>query len=355
MNDQAIKLKLNQLLQPGSLSANKLEQTFQQCFDCLADQDCVSIDQKQLNSLLIAVFDDLNPVSADEMCQDVLRIFSKTKKLTRTEFNDMIIRWLKPCIQSRSALIVVDVQNDFISGSLSISASPAGQNGFRVVPIIQKMLETVKFDLIVFTQDWHPKNHISFVNNLHLRTVVPNSTKVKTFDQVTFQLSNDHRIDQVLWPEHCVQNTWGAEIHQDLSTYTTKAEIVYKGEHPEIDSYSAFYDNDRLNPTRLNSILKSNQIDSLYICGLATDVCVAATAQDALTLGYRTVIVEPACAGLDPLEIQKVYSQLNDRGAVICYSLKDVQDLISGHKISSHLARFALQLLENNVQTTPEI
>ncbi|CAF1140894.1 unnamed protein product [Didymodactylos carnosus] len=141
------------------------------------------------------------------------------------------------CSKSKkvNALIIVDVQNDFITGSLAL------KNGEEVVPVINNLLKTIPFDVVVYTADWHPKNHISFYENIGLRKdEISSDSKVnaetaKLFDQVTFKGD----VDQILWPTHCVQGTFGAQFHKDL--YIVKKHILlHKGSNPEVDSYSAF-------------------------------------------------------------------------------------------------------------------
>ncbi|MGV0923039.1 bifunctional nicotinamidase/pyrazinamidase [Empedobacter tilapiae] len=168
------------------------------------------------------------------------------------------------------ALIIVDMQYDFLPGG-----SLAVNDGDKIIERINKLQE--KYDIVVATQDWHPANHKSFASQ-HLEK--------NTFDVIEL---NGNR--QVLWPDHCIQGTKGAEIHKDIKQNKISA-VIRKGMNPEVDSYSAFFDVNKKNPTGLHGFLKDHNITSVYICGLAADYCVYHTAKDALTLGYTTYILE---------------------------------------------------------------
>ena len=169
------------------------------------------------------------------------------------------------------ALIIVDLQNDF----MPTGALPVPQ-GDQIISHINAEMQK-DYSVIVATQDWHPANHKSFASQ-HVGK--------KPFD--TVQLNG---IDQILWPDHCVQGTFGAELHKDLDTRRISA-IFRKGMNPEIDSYSAFFDNNKLNNTGLQGYLQDKGIKKLVFCGLAGDFCVAYSANDAKALGYEVTILE---------------------------------------------------------------
>ena len=178
---------------------------------------------------------------------------------------------------SRSCLVVVDLQNDFMPGG-----ALAVPHGDEVVPLINRLAE--RFDNVVLTQDWHPRGHISFASS---------HPGKKPFE--TIQLSYG---TQVLWPDHCVQGSPGAVIHPDLNV--TKAQLVIrKGHHAGIDSYSAFLEADRRTATGLAGYLRERKLEKLYLCGLATDFCVAWTALDACAAGFDTTVIEDACRAID--------------------------------------------------------
>lgn len=196
------------------------------------------------------------------------------------------------------ALIVVDVQNDFVTGgALEV---PRGE---QVIPIINSIVD--KFDLVVATQDWHPSNHKSFASK-HQGN--------KPFDVITL-----HNLEQVLWPDHCVQGSKGAELHPDLHKDRVEA-IIRKGMDPEIDSYSAFYDNGHRKATGLAGYLRERNIDTVYVCGLAGDYCVFFTARDALKSGFRAVLIEDASRPIDKHGFEKAKEELSSSGGRVINS-----------------------------------
>ena len=177
----------------------------------------------------------------------------------------------------KTALLVIDVQNDFCpAGALEVAG------GNEIVPYINK--EMVKYDCVVLTQDWHPKGHSSFATSHEGKNPL---------DLIKMPYG-----DQVLWPDHCVQGSKGAEFHPDLNIEQANA-IIRKGSNPFIDSYSAFFENDRKTPTGLDGYLKSLEIEKINLVGLATDFCVNYSAQDAANLGYKVSVLEKMCGAID--------------------------------------------------------
>jgi nicotinamidase/pyrazinamidase len=176
-----------------------------------------------------------------------------------------------------TALIVVDVQNGFVTGG-----QLAVPNGEAVVPVINRIAPA--FVNVVLTQDWHPAGHASFASS-H-----PGKRPYETIE-LAYGV-------QVLWPEHCVQGTFDAALHADLRVPQAQL-IVRKGFHPQVDSYSAFQEADRSTPTGLDGYLKQRGITRLFVVGLATDFCVAWTALDARRMGYDTSVVEDATRAID--------------------------------------------------------
>lgn len=175
------------------------------------------------------------------------------------------------------ALIVVDLQNDFCPGG----ALPVA-DGDAIVPLVNRLL--AQADVRILTQDWHPPQHGSFAAN---------HPAARPFDRGMVG-----GVEQILWPVHCVQGAAGAAFHPDLDT--DRAELILrKGVSGELDSYSAFFENDRVTPTGLDGYLRSRGVDAVAVVGLALDVCVAATAIDAARLGYRVRVIEPACRAID--------------------------------------------------------
>ena len=177
----------------------------------------------------------------------------------------------------KTALLVIDVQNDFCpAGALEVAG------GNEIVPYINK--EMVKYDCVVLTQDWHPKGHSSFATSHEGKNPL--------------ELIKMPYGDQVLWPDHCVQGSKGAEFHPDLNIEQANA-IIRKGSNPFIDSYSAFFENDRKTPTGLDGYFKSLEIEKINLVGLATDFCVNYSAQDAANLGYKVSVLEKMCRAID--------------------------------------------------------
>lgn len=179
----------------------------------------------------------------------------------------------------KRALIVVDVQNDFCPGG-----ALAVPDGDAVVPVINRLMESGRFDLVVATQDWHPADHLSFASQHAGKSVG--------------EVVDLNGSPQVLWPDHCVQSTRGAELRVDLNK--DKIDRVFrKGEARAVDSYSGFYDNDHQSSTSLGEYLKEQGVGEVFVCGLATDYCVKFTALDALRLGFKTFLIEDASRGVN--------------------------------------------------------
>lgn len=193
-----------------------------------------------------------------------------------------------------NALILVDIQNDFIPGGTL--AVDDGDQVIGPANAIQPL-----FDLVVATQDWHPRNHKSFASN--------HSGK-KAFEVIKL-----HGADQVLWPDHCVQGTDGAKFHQALAMDRVEA-IFRKGMDPEIDSYSGFYDNGYKKSTGLAGYLHERNVDKVFVCGLAGDYCVAFTAKDAIKEDFQTYVIEEVTRSIDPEGYQKIKRQLEDSGVL---------------------------------------
>ena len=310
--------------------------------------------------------------------------------IDRNEFGLMCSKWLDTVYNPICALVIVDVQNDFIDGSLALINGPAGQDGAQVVPVINNLIEEWQHwcrkstPTIVYTQDWHPPDHVSFYQNLHMRkytikhsdqgdkastrvtsdnlrhaaeessancvgggdddrrqeapTGAPinsadisnennnnNSNRFKfkkfltdanLFDTVLFE---DGRVEQKLWPTHCVQNSWGAQLHPKLKLIPD-AIRVQKGTLSHVDAYSAFWDNMHMNETGLRQELLSKRATHLFFCGLALDFCVASSALDAAKAGFVTFVIEDACRGIDEREIARRKRELLDNGVFIMKS-----------------------------------
>ena len=193
-----------------------------------------------------------------------------------------------------NALIIVDVQYDFMPGG----ALPT-RHGDEVVPVINRLQP--RFGIVIATQDWHPPDHGSFASN-H-----PGRKPGETIDL--------NGLEQILWPDHCVQGSPGAELHRDLDRARIE-KIVRKGTDPGIDSYSTFFDNGRRKSTGLENDLRARGVSDVYLAGLATDYCVLWSARDAMELGFRTHVVSDACRGVDlkPGDSERAFDEMRARG-----------------------------------------
>jgi len=198
---------------------------------------------------------------------------------------------------SKSALIIVDVQNDFVPGG-----ALAVPEGDKVVPIINRLQPN--FDLVVATQDFHPPGHGSFASS-HAGKKVGDITRLAG-------------LPQILWPDHCVQGTPGAEFVKELET-ARFARIFQKGTDPGIDSYSGMYDNGHQKSTGLAEYLKEQGITDLYLVGLATDYCVKFTALDAVKEGFKVHVIREACRGVNllPRDVDRSIDQMRKAGVEI--------------------------------------
>ena len=196
-----------------------------------------------------------------------------------------------------NALILVDIQNDFMPGGAL--AVPQGEH---IVPVVNRLQPF--FDLVVATRDWHPVNHGSFAANHPGRQAG--------------ELIEVNDLPQILWPAHCVQGTAGAEFFPGLDREAWNRVFV-KGTDPNIDSYSGFFDNGHRQPTGLGDYLREKGVTEVYIAGLATDYCVKFSALDALDLGFKTYLIEDACRGvnLQPADVQRAIEEMRAAGVAI--------------------------------------
>ncbi len=197
-------------------------------------------------------------------------------------------------ISDQDVLLVVDIQNDFCPGG-----NLAVPRGDEVVPLVNRLGE--RFSHVVLTQDWHPRDHLSFAST---------HPGKKPYDTVELSYGA-----QILWPDHCVQGTPGAEFRKDL--HIPRAELVLrKGYHRKINSYSAFFENDRKTNTGLAGYLRERGFARVFLAGLAFDFCVRYSAEDARKVGFDVVVIEDACRGIDvDGSIAKTRQQLAILGA----------------------------------------
>ncbi len=196
----------------------------------------------------------------------------------------------------KTALIIVDIQNDFLPGG-----ALAVNKGDTVIPIVNALLDK-PFTVKVASKDWHPFDHYSFAKT-HLKN------------------PGEQVLDQILWPVHCVQGTSGAEFGQGWNVEKLD-KVFYKGTDKLVDSYSTFFDNKHLRSTGLHDYLKEKDIQEVYIAGLATDYCVKYTALDALHLDYKTFVVVDGCraVNLNPLDEKQALEEIQKAGAHLILS-----------------------------------
>lgn len=202
--------------------------------------------------------------------------------------------------KANEALLIVDVQNDFIpGGALAVS------EGDLIVPIINQLQE--KFQHVIATQDFHPSDHGSFA--------------IQHPGKNPGEMIELAGLPQVLWPVHCVQGSQGADFHPELETKSWEM-IFQKGKNPEVDSYSGFFDNARRGDTGLAAYLQENQIDTVFVCGLALDYCVKFTALDAKSLGFDTYLIEDAtrAVNLSPTDGELAIQEMKEKGIHIISS-----------------------------------
>lgn len=204
-------------------------------------------------------------------------------------------RWPAEISQLHAALLVVDVQNGFMpGGGLPVP------DGNAIVPAVNRLAAC--FDNVILTQDWHPADHVSFASHHPGR---------RPFETITLPYG-----EQVLWPTHCVQGTHDAALHARLDIPHAQL-VIRKGFHRDVDSYSAFVEADRTTTTGLAAYLKARGIRQLFLCGLATDYCVAWSALDARAEGFDVAVIDDACRAID-LEgsLDRAWQQMRDAGVV---------------------------------------
>ncbi len=199
-----------------------------------------------------------------------------------------------------NALILIDMQNDFLPGG-----ALAVPDGTAIVPVVNRL--QAAFPIVVATQDWHPANHGSFAAS---------HPGKRLYERITLS-----GLPQTLWPVHCVQNTWGAELAGGLARERIRR-IFPKGTDVEIDSYSGLFDNGHRKSTGLGEWLRAEGITEIYLCGLATDYCVKFTALDAAAMGFKTYVVEDACRGvnLQSGDAEQAIAEMRRAGVLIVRS-----------------------------------
>lgn len=197
------------------------------------------------------------------------------------------------------ALIIVDLQYDFMpKGALGVKKAE------EVIPVINHIMK--KFSVVIASQDWHPKNHVSFA---------------KTHKMKIGEILEVDGEKQMLWPIHCVEYTHGASIVQELNKGCIQ-KYFYKGNDPSIDSYSAFFDNQKKRETGLDTFLRTKNVTTIFLSGLTTEYCVMYTALDGLKLGYKVVVILDACrpVNLHPSDEKNAIKKMRKSGVQIIHS-----------------------------------
>lgn len=193
------------------------------------------------------------------------------------------------------ALVIVDMQNDFLPGG-----ALAVEKGDEIISFINAI--QASYDLVVATQDWHPQTHQSFASQHSGKDIMD-----------VIQLND---LEQVLWPDHCVQGSYGAQFSDQLAMDRVEM-IVRKGMDEEIDSYSGFFDNGRRKNTGLHGFLKDREVTEVHFCGLAADFCVYYSAMDALDLGYKSCILSKGTRSIDKSTYMEKKEKFLKKGGVL--------------------------------------
>jgi nicotinamidase/pyrazinamidase len=203
-------------------------------------------------------------------------------------------------VATKRALVLIDLQYDFMPGGALAVA-----HGDATLPVAHRMMS--KFDTVVATQDWHPREHGSFAANYD--------------GKKPYEMIDLNGLPQVLWPVHCVQGSRGAELHATLDAKRI-TKVFQKGTDPTVDSYSGFHDNGHRKATGLGDWLREHKIDQVYVLGLATDYCVKFTALDARTEGFDVFLIEDGCRAVElaPGDGDKAIAEMRDAGVTIVES-----------------------------------
>jgi len=323
-----------------------LEMKFRQISSRKHKKSKTTIDIKELRHFLAGMFEsgddsedmsrmDMKSASKErsqgiilDLLMDALDI-DKSGDVDIDELRESYHTWFGAALKPVRALIIIDVQNDFIDGTLSLKHCPAGQDGARVVPVINQMRKDVNFDCVAVSLDWHPHRHCSFQEScaegdflapLHPSQSEEEARNAALFDSVVFVAPDGKtEMKQTLWPRHCVQNTWGAECHKDLIKLDDDI-IVHKGTNSRIDSYSCVYDNGKYQQTTMLEELRSRGVTHVYLCGLALDVCVTFSALHLAEEGFVTTVVLDACAGVSDEGIAEKLALMAKCGVQLVHS-----------------------------------
>jgi nicotinamidase/pyrazinamidase len=217
---------------------------------------------------------------------------------------DDVIQGKPPVVEvatSNDAFLVVDIQNDFCpGGALAVAEGDEIIEGINLL--------ATKFENVILTQDWHPEDHSSFYTQ---------HEGAKPFDMVEMRFGTRDTNLQTLWPPHCVRGSKGADFHPMLSIPHARL-IIRKGIHKEVDSYSAFYENDWYTPTGLRAFFEGIEVTRVYVCGLALDYCVKYSACDAARYGVQTFVITDLCKGIgDATALEDALADMEKEGCTL--------------------------------------
>jgi len=256
-------------------------------------------------------------------------------------------------VRTKTALVVIDVQNDFITGTM---ANP--YDAKRIVPVINGMRDA--FDVVVISYDWHPFHHCSFVESANdgevaLAPGAPPIPEGGYARQTVVPLRADAdrpEHNQVLFPRHCAQGSWGAQCPENLRVLPSDGSIL-KGSKPNIDSYSAFYDNCQANDTGLCEMLASQGVTHVYCCGLVLDICVKASALHGAEAGFVTAIIEDASRPLNQKAVPGVKAELSEAGVRLVSSRTAAAEARAARGRSVPLKHYLLQV--GTMKNSPKV
>lgn len=250
----------------------------------------------------------------------------------------LLVLWNCPAVLSSRALLVIDVQNCFLgNGSLAV------KDGEAIIPVINRIRQNYGhyFSLVVFTQDWHCVNHVSFasahsnrklyetINLTYLSTgqlCESESTRTSYTVNCTTHVEDTIVLQQKLWPDHCIKDTVDAEVHKDLKLEHTDV-FIHKGQHCEVDSYSGFVDNGGFDHTALNDKLRERGIHTVFLVGLTLEYCLSDSAVEAQKHGYNTYVVLDATAMIDISNLKAAEKKMTDSGIKLINS-KDLGHIL---------------------------
>ena len=250
----------------------------------------------------------------------------KNGNISAAEFSAAIQGWLGRALMPVHCLLIIDMQNDFITGTLAVKGAEA------LPAVINRIRKSIAWDVVSYSLDWHPTQHASFYESfienkpgsrpaeLHPSATAEQrkaATNPKMFGTLPLMSPTGEAIDQVLWPRHCAQGSWGAENHVDLVTLPSDI-VIRKGTDPQIDSYSAFYDNMKLRSTGLKDQLVSRRVSHVYIVGIAFDFCVCFSALHAAEEGLVVTVIEDATRPVAQSSAAQMRSVMRDAVRGIC-------------------------------------